>query len=81
MSAQVAPLLQEYWSAPSLFWQTTFNSLYRSARLISFSPLVFPSSAQGEKLRVSAVLKLGTINTPFTEMTSDLRVSSPEISW
>lgn len=46
-------------------WQTTFNSLYHSSHTASpsipLSHLVFPSSAQGEKLRISAVLELSTI--------------------
>lgn len=39
-------------------WQTTFNSLYRSSRFISLSPLVFPSSARGEKMRIKAVFEI-----------------------
>lgn len=44
-------------------WQTTLNSVHHSSRTASpFIPLlVFPSSAQGQKLRISAVLKLSTI--------------------
>lgn len=46
-------------------WQTTFNSLYYSSRtaspFIPLSLLVFPSSSQGEMLRISAVLELSTI--------------------
>lgn len=45
--------------------QTTFNSLYHSSRtaslFIPLSCLVFPSSAQGEKLKISAVLEWSTI--------------------
>ncbi len=45
-------------------WQTTFNSLYRPSRAASpftLVPRVFPSSAQAETLRISALLELGAI--------------------